>query len=148
MNKDKYIFLAEKYLDGDISDSEKGELLQILEENPELKKEIKEQKKIKGVLKKMALTNPTKEFWDEYWLNIYNKLERKLAWVLISIGAVLLLGFSAYEAISELLKDTAAPPVVKFGLLTLVIGFIVLIVSLLRERVFSVKRDKYKEIQR
>lgn len=148
MNNDRYIILAEKHLDGDISEAEKDELLQFLEENPELKLEIKEQKKIKEVLKKMTLKNPTKEFWDEYWLNIYNKFERKLAWLLISVGAIVLFGFSAYEAITELLKDTSAPPLVKFGLLTLVIGFIVLTVSLSREKLFSSKRDKYKEIQR
>jgi len=148
MNNDRYIMLAEKHLDGDISDLEKSELMQILEENPELKQEIKEQKKIKEVLKKMTLKNPTKEFWDEYWLGIYNRFERKLAWILISIGAVLLFSFTAYQAITELLKDTAAPAVVKFGFLALTIGFTVLIISLLREKLFSTKRDKYKEIQR
>ena len=148
MNNDRYIILAEKYLSRDISEEEKNELSEILSANPELQKEFKEQEKIKEVLNKMTLKNPTKEFWDEYWLNIYNRFERKLAWVFISLGAILLLSFSAYESLSELLENTSAHSVVKLGILALLIGFIVLVVSLLREKLFSVKRDKYKEIQR
>ena len=100
------------------------------------------------VLKKMTLKNPAKEVWDSYWLGVYNKFERGLAWIAISVGAIIFFGYAAIETVNAFIKDTHAPPVAKVGIGILIFGLLVLIFSLLREKLFTSKRDKYKEIER
>ena len=96
----------------------------------------------------MMLKNPSREAWDGYWTELYNKLERGIAWIFISIGAIIVLTFAAIQFIEKLLETDKLPFLEKAGVFLLIIGFAVLIVSLLREKIFKNKHDKYKEIQR
>ena len=96
----------------------------------------------------MTLKNPSKEVWDRYWLGVYNQIERGLAWIVISIGAIIVLGFSAVKAAESFFENTTMPGVLKIGIMILTIGFVILIISLLREKLFLFQNDKYKEIQR
>ena len=100
MIDEKFIILMEKYFSNEISNEEKNELDQLLASDEKLKIEFEEQKKIKEVLNKMKLRNPSREVWDSYWMGIYNRIERGLAWVVISIGALIFFGYASYEIVN------------------------------------------------
>lgn len=146
--KEREIYLFELALEGELNSEEQNEFNQLLETNPQLKFEYDEQKKIKGVLMNMSLKNPGKEFWDGYWLSIYNRIERGIAWILISISAIIIAGYGIYEAITNLLADTNIPGFMKISIIVFVIGLAILIFSLIREKLATRKKDKYREIQR
>ena len=135
-------------LEEELSSDEKIEFENMLNKNVSLKNDYKDQKKVKEVLMNMSLRNPGKEFWDGYWLSIYNKLERGIAWILISISAIIIAGYGIYEAISNLLAETNMPLFLKISIIVFVIGITILIFSLIREKLATGKKDKYKEIQR
>ncbi len=145
---ERFIYLTENYLDENLTPEEKNELFDILDKDVKLKKEFEEQKRIKEALSVMMLKNPSREAWDGYWTELYNKLERGIAWIFISIGAIIVLTFAAIQFIEKLLETDKLPLLEKAGVFLLIIGFAVLIVSLLREKIFKNKHDKYKEIQR
>lgn len=145
---ERTIYLIEKYLSGELNEKERKEFELLTETNPELKKEVNEQLRVKEVLRNMKMKNPEKEVWDSYWISVYNKVERGIAWIAISIGAIILLSYSAIVAIQNLLSDNTLPSIVKYGIFVLVSGFVILSVSLVREKIFKQKHDKYKEIQR
>lgn len=144
----RFIYLTEKYFSGDLDENEKNELKLLIGNNEKLKSEFEEQKKTKEILAKMKLKNPSEEVWDKYWEGIYNRLERGIAWIIISIGAILVLGYSAFESLEKLFADNQISPLLRIGILLLVAGGIILIVSLIREKFFKMKNNKYKEIQR
>ncbi len=146
--KEREIYLFELALEGELNSEEQNEFNQLLETNPQLKFEYDEQKKIKGVLMNMSLKNPGKEFWDGYWLSIYNRIERGIAWILISISAIIIAGYGIFEAITNLLADTNIPGFMKISIIVFVIGLAILIFSLIREKLATRKKDKYREIQR
>jgi len=146
--KEREIYLMELALDGELSAEEKKEFNDLIRGNPKLKAEFNEQKKIKEVLMNMSIKNPGKEFWDGYWLSIYNRIERGIAWVLISISAIVIAGYGIYEAITNLLAETNIPVFMKIAIVVFVIGIAILVFSLLREKIAVNKKDKYKEIQR
>jgi len=146
--KEREIYLFELALEGELNSEEQNEFNLLLESNPQLKIEYDEQKKIKGVLMNMSLKNPGKEFWDGYWLSIYNRIERGIAWILISISAIIIAGYGIYEAMTNLLADTNIPGFMKISIIVFVIGLAILIFSLIREKLASRKKDKYREIQR
>jgi hypothetical protein len=148
MISEKFIVLLEKYFSNEISSEEKNEFEKMLKSDSQLQSEFDEQKRIKEVLNKMKLKNPSREVWDSYWMGIYNRIERGIAWIVISIGAMIFFGYASYEIVNAFIKDTQAPVLAKIGISMLVFGGLILLFSLIREKMFSSKRDKYKEIQR
>lgn len=145
---ERFICLMEKYFDGNITQNEKQEFDQLILNNPDLKNEFEDQKRIKEVLNKMIMKNPSAEVWDSYWLGIYRKIERGFAWIAISVGLIIVSGFAIVTAIDAFLKDTTTPLIVKWGTGILLVGVLILLISLIREKIFTYKKDKYKEIQR
>ena len=147
MNEEK-IILIEKYLEGIISSEENQRFESLLSTDFEFKKEFEEQKRIKNLMNRMSYKNPSVEFWDSYWLNTYNKIERGFAWILISIGALIFLAFGAFYLAEEILADPEIPEIFKYALAFLFFGGSILLFSVFREKFTVNKRDKYKEIQR
>ncbi len=145
---ENYIFLIEKYFDKTATPEEIKRIESLLTSNKEFKKEFDEQKKIKEIFKSVNLKNPKNEFWDSYWLSLYNRFERKIAWAVIIISSLLLLGYAAFQIVEQILYDTQTPIFVKVGLAFLIFGIVLLFLSILREKIKTNLRDKYKEIQR
>jgi hypothetical protein len=145
---ERFIILLEKHFENELTDLESQEFETLINSNAELKNEFEEQKRIKEVLRKMKLKNPSREEWDSYWMGVYNRIERGLAWIVISIGALIFFGYASYEVVNAFINDTNTPPLAKLGITLLIFGALILIFSLLREKIFTSKRDKYKEVQR
>ena len=92
---------------------------------------------------------PTDAELERYWKSIYNRLERGLAWILFSAGAIIVLCYGGFKLIEQVIKDPNIALLFKIGLTALVFGAVILFVSLLRERLTVRKVDKYsKEIER
>ena len=146
--EERFLILMEKYFDEELTEEEKNSFDKMLQSNKELKKEFEEQKHIKEVISKMKLKNPSSEVWDSYWEKTYNRIERGIGWLGVFIGALILLGFASIEFVSQLYEDNSTPVIIKIGTVSLVFGFLVLLFSVIREKWFTHKTDKYKEIQR
>jgi len=87
-------------------------------------------------------------YWDEYWNHVYNKIERGISWILVSIGLILVLSFAGYHVLESFLTDPEQPLILKIGVGFLSIGAIFLFVSVLREKLMVKKVDKYRSVQR
>ncbi len=147
-NLEKFQALFMKKIDGEISPAETRELQAFLESHPEQRSELEMFQQLKEDTSKMKKHLLPEMAWDDYWRHLYNRLERGISWVLISIGAIIVLGYGAFEVVSEFLADTSTPPLLKAGISVLVLGGVILLVSVIREKIILRKHDKYKEIQR
>ncbi len=78
---------------------------------------------------------------------LYARIERGTGWILLSIGAIILLGYGGYQLLSDIINDTGMPFIVKAGILGVFFGAVVLFVSVLRERIIARKTDIYREIE-
>ena len=145
---ERYIYLQENFFEGSLSVEEEKELNDLLFNNPELQFELNEQKRIKDVLKKMSLKNPDSEVWDKYWLDSYNKIERGIAWLFVSIGAIIFIAFGAYYFVDIIFDEKNIHPVLKFGISASIFGGVILVFSVAREKFLIGRSDKYKGIQR
>ncbi len=87
-------------------------------------------------------------YWDDYWNHVYNKIERGISWILISIGSMLVLAFAGYQALESFFIDPELPLILKIGAAFLALGLIFLFVSVLREKLMVKKVDKYRSVQR
>ena len=135
-------------LDGELQAGEDRELQQLLEQNAELREEYRRMKTVKDVTGSLTFREPPEEVWEMFWVRAYNRVERGIGWVLFSLGAIALLGFGAWHLVGELFSDPEVPVVVRWGVLSLLLGTVVLGVSVVRERWFSQRNDPYREVQR
>ena len=135
-------------LDDELGPDERSELDGLLADNPERREEWERLSKLKEVTGNMKLRNPPEDLWAGYWTSVYSRFERGLAWILVSIGAIVLLSWGAWEFVQDLMADGDLPTFVKWSILALIVGLVMLLVSVLRHRIFVSQSDPYKEIER
>lgn len=85
---------------------------------------------------------------DRFWLGVYSRLERGLAWTLVSVSAALLLGYGAYEFATDFLADAGVPGVVRLGTAGLTLGILLLLLGLVRERIRARAADPFRRVRR
>ncbi|UCD63791.1 MAG: zf-HC2 domain-containing protein [Candidatus Zixiibacteriota bacterium] len=147
MTKSKRELLA-GYVDGELSDEERRAFEELLQQDSELRAELEEFRKLKEVTGMVRYADLPEEVWENYWHNLYRKLERGIGWILFSVGAIILLTFGLYQFVSALYSDPQVPLLVKVGVTALGLGGVVLLVSFGRQRLFAYRRDRYREVTR
>ena len=148
MDHQKIKELISSYYDGELDEEQKKLVKSHLEECSECRKEFEEMGKFEEVMSRMALKKLPKEAWQMYWTSVYNRLERGIGWILFSIGAIILFFFGGYKLVEGISQDASVPLILKIGILSVLGGLVVLLVSLLREQLFVRKRERYKEIEK
>lgn len=142
MDHQKIKELISSYYDGELDEKRKKLVEKHLKQCPECKKEFEEMGKFEEVMRKMELKKPPKEAWQLYWTSIYNRLERRIGWILFSIGAIILIFFGGYKMVEGIIQDPSTPLLLKVGILTVLGGIVVLLVSLIREQFYVRKEGK------
>ncbi len=137
-----------KRLDGEITPVEDGKLHAHLKQCVSCGKEWHQFHTLKGVTGEMKKRLLPEMAWEEYWRHLYNRMERGIAWMLISLGLIILLGYASIDFVRDILHSTALTPFQKVGVFALMLGTVVLFVSVLREKLMVRRHDRYREVQR
>ena len=148
MTCDDYKALLMGYLDDELDDEQKNSVSLHLASCPQCTAELEEFRKLKQITDQVTLTEPEDRIWQNYWSSVYNRTERSIGWIIFSISAILLLIYGGFKFIEELVKDPTVDIILKAGLIALIIGLAVLFVSVLRERIYFRKKDRYKDVRR
>ena len=96
----------------------------------------------------MKLQQPPDEVWKDYWGSVYVRLERGVGWILLSVGAIVLISYGAWMGAQEIIADTEMPLYLKLAILATTVGIVVLLVSVIREKLFVGRRERYKDVER
>lgn len=134
-------------IDGELDEEQRDKIESHLSFCSQCRREINEFRNLEEVAEQMNFIQPEEAAWEAYWAGIYNRIERKLAWILVSLGTILLLGYGGYKLLEGMLFDSSIPVMVRVGVSALILGFIVLSISIVRERMTLIKTDKYTEVQ-
>ncbi|HUF48971.1 MAG TPA: hypothetical protein VMM93_14230 [Vicinamibacterales bacterium] len=139
-------------LDGELQPGERQELDALLERDRTLAAEWERLSRVKEATRMMMFRQPPEETWDRYWASVYNRAERKVAWLLVGAGAVLLVAWWLRHAMPGLVEAlfgaSDIPVIVRGGLVALVTGGLLLVVSVLREQISSHRGSRYKGVSR
>lgn len=135
-------------VDEEISGEERAELDRAMASDSGLRDEMEAFQRLKEVTDTMTPRRPSGETWDRYWEDVYRRIERGVGWVLISLAVIVLGTWGAWQFVHELLVDRSAPAFIRWSVLALVAGLVILFVSVLRERLFMQRSDPYKDIVR
>ena len=135
-------------LDGELSGDERAELDRLLATDDRLRAEWARFSRVKEVTESMRYREPPEEVWEDYWSSVYSRMERRLGWVMLTVGALVLAGWTLWHTIQEILADSAIPGSIKIAIFAVLFGSLILLVSVAREKLFVARRDPYREIQR
>ncbi|MDA8019760.1 MAG: zf-HC2 domain-containing protein [Thermoanaerobaculia bacterium] len=135
-------------LDDEISAEDRVELERHLADSKALDAEWVRLRQLKEVTRMSRIDTLPEERWTTYWRSIYNRLERGLGWILVSIGAIVLGGWGLWHAAQGLFDDPTLPLTIKIAIFALGFGSVILAVSVGREKLSAWRHDPYKEIER
>lgn len=135
-------------LDGELKDAESRQLDEHLAGCESCSQQYEQFVQLKKGTSEMKFKPLPEMYWDEYWVNVYNKIERGISWILVSIGAILVIAYSLYQAMDEFFHNPAEPLVMKIGVGVLILGMIILFVSVIREKLMIRPVDKYRRVKR
>jgi len=145
---ERFQTLLMKAVDGELNSDEQTEFEEFVSNDADCRQEWQQMKKLKEVTNSMNFKSLPTEVWDNYWVNVYNRLERGLAWILFSIGAIILLTYSGFKAVESIIADPQLAGILKAAILMVIGGSVILLVSVVREKLFTRKSDPYKEVHR
>lgn len=101
-----------------------------------------------GSLTEASLDEEVSVSTSEAWENIYRRIERRVGWVLLWIGILLLSGYGLWHFARDFLLASDAPLVIRVGTGALAAGGLVLLVSFVRETLSKYGSERYREVQR
>jgi len=151
MNKNsekKHYVLLSGYVDGELTPDQVVEFERHLAVDPELQKELDAFRTLKEVTGAVKYADIPESVWEGYWTGLYRRLERGTGWILLSISAILFLAIGAFCLCQDFFMNPDKPILLKIAVGTGILGLLVLIVSVIRERLFAYHRDRYKEVTR
>jgi predicted anti-sigma-YlaC factor YlaD len=148
MSCDKYKDLLMGYLDDEISDEERVELEKHLTGCDECTSELADFKDLKSITDDITLYLPEDEVFEKYWSSVYNRIERNAGWIILSVSGMVVLFYTGFMVIEDIITDPTLSRVFKVALIAFVAALSILLVSVFRERLNTRKNDRYKDVRR
>ena len=112
------------------------------------KGEIANLRRLNQVTGAMRMQEPPAEEWEVFWASVYNRAERSVGWLLMCLGLVVIGAWVALQVITSLLADKDMPLFLKGSIFAIAAGILVLLVSVVRERVYRRRHSRYKDVIR
>lgn len=144
----EYRDLLMRALDGELDAEEKSVFEVLLAQDEELREEWRRLSRAREATMGLKLRNPPEEVWDGYWTSVYSRVERGVGWLLLSVGAIVVGSWAVWRWVGDLIADTGLPLIVRYGVLAVFFGLVILLVSVVRHRVNVSRTDPYREIER
>lgn len=131
-------------LDGELTPEETRQINDHLTRCAACRAEYEQLRETSGKLTAISLREPTDAVLAQAWKSPFSRLARNTSLVMIIAGYTALIGYGLFEFLASGKEELPA----KLGLAAIVLGFLILLVQLIRERVRTWKTDPYKEIER
>lgn len=131
-------------LDGELTPDEARQINEHLTRCEACRQEYEQLRETTGKLAAISFQEPGDAVLAQMWKSPYSRLARNASLVMIIGGYAMLIGYGVFEFLTS--GKEAVPA--KLGLAAVALGFLILLVQLIRERVRTYKTDPYKEIER
>jgi len=144
MRCDRFRELMMARLDGEITPEDLRELEEHLAGCEACRQEFEEMERITDLVGEIELPRPSEEEMTMYWPSIYARIERGAGWWLLVAGVVIWVCYGVYA----FLTSPGMEALTKVLIALPVIGVVLLLVSVIRERYHVSKTERYGEIER
>jgi anti-sigma factor RsiW len=136
--------LLTAWLDGELPAQDRARFERMLADDPTLAAEAAAQRELIDMTRSLATLEPTEAEMRRFWSSFYNRTEWQVAWVLLLLGAVGLVG----EGIYLLVTATAFTWVIKIAVLLTLSGASLLVWNTARLKMRTSRFDRYRGVMR
>jgi hypothetical protein len=136
--------LLTAWLDGEISPSDRTRFERLLTEDQALAAEATAQKNLVDMTRSLSTLEPTEAEMRRFWSNFYNRTEWQIAWVLLILGVIGLIG----EGIYLLLTAADLSWVIKSAAICTLAGALLLVWNTARLKMRTSRFDRYRGVMR
>jgi len=141
---DEYQGLLVGLIDQELSPDEARKVNDHLVRCARCREEYEKLRKTAKRIESVSLSEPQERVLESLWSRPYSRFTRLSALLLVLAGYLALILYGVYEFLID--QEEAAIP--KVAAVAVLIGFIVLLFSVVRERLKTYKSDPYKEVER
>jgi anti-sigma factor RsiW len=131
-------------LDGELTPDETRQINDHLTRCAACRAEYEQLRETTGKLNAISFREPTDVVLAQVWNSPFSRLARNTSLFMIIGGYATLMGYGLFTFLTSGTEELPA----KTALAAIVLGFLILLVQLIRERIRTYKTDPYKEIQR
>ncbi|MBN1269695.1 MAG: hypothetical protein JXB04_08920 [Kiritimatiellae bacterium] len=133
-----------KVADGCATPEEEKELAVLADGDIEIARELQAQKDAVSAVRSLGLPELQDRVAAQFWSGVYNRIEHRVGWIFVTGGLVVLLGYGLYELLTE--PDISS--ICRLGIAAVIVGFGLLLSSVLRARMKLRRYDRYEEVMR
>jgi anti-sigma factor RsiW len=144
MNCEPFKGLLVGLLDGELTPDETRQVNEHLTRCAACRADYEQLRETSGKLAAISFREPADAVLARVWKSPYSRLARNTSLVMIVGGYAALIGYGLFEFLTGGKEELPA----KLGLAAVTLGFLILLVQLIRERIHTYKTDPYKEIER
>lgn len=135
------------FIDGELSADEARQMEDHLAVCPACRGELATYQQLGRAADSLAKEEPVVNT-DLAWERIYDRLARGAGWLLLWVGITLMAGWGLWVLGAEFLVDPEVPLVMRVGVGAFALGSLLLLINILRERLFRKKTERYDEVMR
>ncbi len=145
MTESEIQILLMGYLDGELDDAARARVEQALTDDAELRAEYESMRRLADVTAAVAADDVGDEALAQFWNDVYNRTERHAAWIMLLLGLAGLIAGACYFFFTSERTHWG----VKLAGASLVLGSLLLLWSVWRERQRLLPHDRYhREVHR
>ena len=141
---EKYKGLLMGLIDGELTPQETSEVDAHLIRCASCREEYEQLRETADKIGTISFEEPHDQVLDKLWRSPYSRFTRNSGLLLVFAGWLSLVIYGLYEAF----KSNDEPVFSKIAVAAVLIGFIILLITVVRERIISYKTDPYKEVRR
>ena len=139
--------LLSAYVDGEL-DAEHRDLVESwLADDPRVAEEVDRLVQLKSFTDHLVLREAPREAWDDFQADLGGRGGRDVGLLLLLVGVGVVGGYALLR-LGAMLLTAAIPVVLRLGVFIGGAGLLVLLITVLRERLFVRKRDRYDDVVR
>ncbi len=132
------------YIDKEISNEEKEVVEFHLASCPNCQNTMNQYIKLKKTSSEISFIEPPAARMESYWANISSRLSRGGGWIFLVAGSIILVLYAIYR----FAVDPGIQSIIKITIAAIAIGIIFLFISVLIDRIKSLKTDRYRGIKK
>ncbi len=136
------------YIDGELSHDETRRVEEHLKECNECTIELERYRQLNDIVKPLDFITMEDKLMEKYWSKGYRKIERNLGLLFLFGGLSVLTGFGIIQIVIKVWYAAGISILIKIAIFTALTGGVVLLLSLLREKLYLSKKQRYSDIRR